>query len=82
MVSHLILKKAILRYIKIKIVKNNIVGIIGRSGSGKSTLLKLISGLLEPSEGKIFIDKIEIQKDLAKLSNTCSIISAEFRFNK
>ena len=57
-------KKTILRDINFKIVKNNIVGIIGRSGSGKSTLLKLISGLLEPSEGKIFIDKIEIQKKI------------------
>lgn len=28
-------------------------GIIGRNGSGKSTLLKLISGILEPTSGKV-----------------------------
>ena len=30
------------------------VNIIGRSGSGKSTFLNLLSGLLKPTEGKIF----------------------------
>lgn len=29
------------------------VGIMGRNGSGKSTLLKLISGIIQPSSGKI-----------------------------
>ena len=31
------------------------VNIIGRSGSGKSTFLNLLSGLLKPTEGKIFV---------------------------
>lgn len=36
--------------------KGEIVGIIGPSGSGKSTLLRLVSGLEEPTSGKIVID--------------------------
>ena len=32
------------------------ISIIGRSGSGKSTLLNLIAGLLQPSEGEIYLD--------------------------
>jgi len=34
------------------------IGVIGRSGSGKSTMLGLILGLLHPTEGNVFIDKV------------------------
>lgn len=30
------------------------LGIIGKNGSGKSTLIKIISGLIEPTKGKVF----------------------------
>ncbi|MGX1928446.1 peptidase domain-containing ABC transporter [Flagellimonas sp. 2504JD4-2] len=33
----------------------------GSSGSGKSTLLRLIAGILEPDEGKIFVNDVAIQ---------------------
>lgn len=33
--------------------------ITGRSGSGKSTFLNLLAGLLEPSEGHVFLDEID-----------------------
>ena len=34
--------------------EGDFVNIIGRSGSGKSTFLNLLSGLLKPTEGKVF----------------------------
>lgn len=43
------------------------VAILGSIGSGKSTLLKMLAGLYKPSEGKIFIDSIDmdlIKRDL------------------
>ncbi|TMU55420.1 peptidase domain-containing ABC transporter [Flagellimonas algicola] len=33
----------------------------GSSGSGKSTLLRLIAGILEPDEGKIFVNNVALQ---------------------
>lgn len=35
----------------------NIVGLLGKNGAGKSTLLKLISGLLPPNKGNIYVNK-------------------------
>ena len=54
-------KKTILKNINMKIEKGTSVGIIGRSGSGKSTLVDLILGLLNPNNGKISVDGINIK---------------------
>lgn len=39
-----------------------IYGIIGENGCGKSVIFKLISGLLFPSSGKIYVDRKELRK--------------------
>jgi ABC-type multidrug transport system fused ATPase/permease subunit len=46
----------ILTDVNIQILKGESVLILGDNGSGKSTLLNILSGLLEPSSGKILID--------------------------
>ncbi|CEN56208.1 type I secretion system permease/ATPase [Candidatus Methylopumilus turicensis] len=38
------------------------VGIIGSVGSGKSTLIKLLSGLYKPSEGRSFLDGVDMMQ--------------------
>jgi ATP-binding cassette subfamily B protein len=37
------------------------VAIVGRSGSGKTTLIKCLAGLLEPTEGTILYDGIDLK---------------------
>jgi len=42
-----------LNNISLEVGKGEILGIVGMNGSGKSTLLKIISGIIQPSEGTL-----------------------------
>ena len=46
--------------ISFTVQKGEFAAIVGPSGCGKSTLLSLITGLLKPSEGKIYLDGISV----------------------
>jgi phosphonate transport system ATP-binding protein len=41
--------------------------IIGLSGSGKSTLLRCINRLIDPTEGQVFLDNVDVTKASASL---------------
>jgi ABC-2 type transport system ATP-binding protein len=47
--------------VSFKVMKGEVVGVIGTNGSGKSTILKIISGVLAPTEGFVKVDKQKIQ---------------------
>jgi len=51
-----------LRNINLKIYQGEIVVIMGPSGSGKTTILNLISGMVEPTAGKIIVDGRDVTK--------------------
>ena len=53
--------------INLEIQAGEMVGIIGHTGSGKSTLVQHLNGLLEPTEGKIYIDGQDLWADRSKL---------------
>lgn len=49
------------REISLRIEEREFVGILGPSGSGKSSLLYLLSGLKNPSRGKVTLDGQDLQ---------------------
>jgi subfamily B ATP-binding cassette protein MsbA len=57
----------VLKNISMKIPPNTIVGIVGESGAGKSTLTNLLTGILTPTEGAIYLGDLNY-KDLDQLS--------------
>ncbi|TNE76405.1 MAG: ABC transporter ATP-binding protein [Gammaproteobacteria bacterium] len=52
--------------VSFKIGQGEIVGLLGHNGAGKTTIMKMISGFLEPNEGNIKIDGIDMQLDLKR----------------
>ena len=52
----------ILRNVSLKIPAGQKLAIVGRMGSGKSTLSRLIAGLIEPSEGAVLIDGVDLRQ--------------------
>jgi putative ABC transport system ATP-binding protein len=50
----------VLKGINIEIHKGEYISIMGPSGSGKTTLFNMIGGLDKPSEGKVYIDEVDI----------------------
>jgi ATP-binding cassette, subfamily B, bacterial CvaB/MchF/RaxB len=48
--------KPVFQNLNLEVECGESVAIVGLSGSGKSTLVKCIAGLLQPSQGEIFVD--------------------------
>ena len=46
--------------VDLSVGRNEIVGLVGDNGAGKSTLIKIITGVLRPSAGKLYIRDREI----------------------
>jgi len=53
-------KLEVLKGVDLKVTKGEVVVVLGPSGSGKSTMLRCINKLEQPTDGKIFLEDIEI----------------------
>ena len=65
----------------LSIRKNEIVGLVGESGSGKSTVGKCILKLLNPDDGNLIFDGIDLEKvslkELRKLRKRIQIVQQD-----
>lgn len=54
-------QKLIFDDLNFTISTGNILGIVGDNGVGKSTFLKILSGLIKPTKGEVFIDNKKLE---------------------
>ena len=60
--------KLVLKDINIKLMRGELVSLVGVSGSGKTTLFNIIAGLLKPDKGKVFLKGEDVTGRAGKIS--------------
>ena len=71
----------ILRDVSLTVAPGQIVAITGESGSGKSTIGKMVVGLLQPTDGKVEIEGVDLARetDAEKIEQVRSDIQMIFQ---
>ena len=49
--------------VDISVNRNEVVGLLGPNGAGKTTTFYMITGMVKPTEGNIFLDDHDITND-------------------
>ena len=53
-------KKSVVRNVNLEVNRGEVVGLLGPNGAGKTTTFYMITGMIKPSSGNIFLDEKEI----------------------
>ena len=61
--------------INFKINENEIIGLLGPNGCGKTTTIGMILGLLKPTNGKVLINGMDIEKNKISILHKINFIS-------
>src|SRR5436853_1718521 len=60
-------KRAALDHVSFEVPEREIFGFVGPNGAGKTTTLRILAALLEPTEGKAYIDGADVTKEREKV---------------
>ena len=55
-------KRAVVKGVSVDVKQGEIVGLLGPNGAGKTTSFYMMVGLVNPNEGSVYIDGVEITK--------------------
>jgi len=75
-----IFAKTALNNVNLTISDGEFIGLIGHTGSGKSTLIQHLNALLIPTEGNVYLNGEDINKDKAKLREIRQRVGLVFQY--
>ena len=61
--------------VSFKVDDGQIYGILGQNGAGKTTLLRIMSGIMEPTKGKVVIDELAYNRSAETIKNQIAFLS-------
>ncbi|AQS10283.1 putative ABC transporter ATP-binding protein YxlF [Clostridium saccharobutylicum] len=56
-------KRRVINNMTFQVNEGDICGFIGPNGAGKTTLIRLLTGLISPSSGSLYLNKIDVTKN-------------------
>ena len=65
------------RDVNFRIAPGSVLGLLGPNGSGKSTTVGMLTGLLEPSGGNVFLNGTDIRADLIEYKRGLGYVPEE-----
>ena len=71
-----------LNKLNITIEKGNLFGILGPNGAGKTTLLRILSTLIAPDDGAVYINKIDLIKNPLEIRKLIGYVAQEIALDK
>ncbi|MBK6281448.1 MAG: ABC transporter ATP-binding protein [Draconibacterium sp.] len=63
--------------LNLQIYKGEFYGLLGPNGAGKTTTISIISSLIKPTKGEVFIDGYDLMKDLPAIKRIIGVVPQE-----
>lgn len=73
-------ERTALKEVTLTIEKGEYIAVIGHTGSGKSTMMQHLNGLLNPDDGKVFVDEIDISAKNAEAKSARNKVGMVFQY--
>ena len=62
------------------VIENGMFGLLGPNGAGKSSLMRILVTLMEPTEGAVTINNLDLQKHRGEIRAMLGYLPQDFRF--